>query len=203
MVSLKYDFIPVDGLKRTGQNMAATTLTIHSTANLSSTAQNERNNLARVSNRREASFHYVVDDKEAICCIPPSERAKHAGSRAGNDTSLSLEICESGNREKTIKNAVELTAVILKERGWGIERLRQHHDWQPTKNCPRILRTGNLWQEFKERVEKEMSEIKTGQTAIDYLVKRGIINSPSYWYKVLDTTRDFDLFVIKVANALN
>ncbi len=97
-------------------------LTIHSTANLKSTAQNERDNLNREGNTTSTGFHIVVDEKEAIECIPLNKIAYHAGdgvNGVGNSKSIGLEICESGNRTKTIENAVEVAAKILHERNWG------------------------------------------------------------------------------------
>ncbi len=140
--------------------MSPQTLTIHSTANLKSTAQNERDNLARIDNKASVGFHIVVDEKEAIECVPLNEIAWHAGdgyNGMGNRTSIGLEICESGNRQKTIDNVVVVTAKILKERGWGVDRLRRHYDWSK-KSCPRILMADNwkLWHDFVKRVKIEL-----------------------------------------------
>lgn len=136
------------------------TYTIHSTGNLFSTAQNERDNLQ--NNVGTTSFHSVVDDKEVIRCVPFTNRCWHAGDSTkkggGNMSSLSLEICESGNRHQTLLNAIEVVAKDLKELGWGVERLRQHYDWSK-KNCPRILRDSNLWEWFVSEVSKKMNDI--------------------------------------------
>ena len=128
-------------------------LTVHSTGNPDSTAQNERDNLNRLTNTTTTGFHIVVDDTQAIECIPLNKVAYHAGDGAngpGNSKSIGLEICESGNRTKTIENAVEAAAKILHERNWGIDRLKRHYDWSG-KNCPRILSANNWqgWNEFK------------------------------------------------------
>lgn len=147
--------IPITRHKRPGTKMEPQWLTIHSTGNPASTAQNERDNLARVSNTRQASFHLVVDERQAILCIPLDEVAYHAGSIEGNTRSIGLEICEGGNRQKTLANAAELAAQILLDRGWGIERMVQHHHWSG-KDCPRILRQGNLWQEWVAQVKANM-----------------------------------------------
>lgn len=131
------------------------TYTIHSTANAKSTAQNERDNLE--NNDGSASFHSVVDEKQVVRCIPFDQRAWHAGDSTkaggGNMTSLSLEICESGDREKTLQNAIAVVAHDLMELGWGVDRIRQHFDWT-RKNCPRILRDTGKWDWFVESVEK-------------------------------------------------
>ena len=134
--------------KLTNRKMIPEYLTIHSTGNLNSTAQNERDNLNRTSNTSSTGFHIVVDDTQAIECIPLDMVAFHAGDGAngtGNTKSIGLEICESGDRNKTIENAVEVAAKILHERNWGIDKLKRHYDWSG-KNCPRILNYNN-WQD--------------------------------------------------------
>jgi N-acetylmuramoyl-L-alanine amidase len=151
-------------------------ITIHSTGNPSSTARNERAWLTNPRNKVTASWHIVVDEKEAIEAIPLTEVAWHAGdgSGQGNRASIGIEICESGNRAKTLENAVKLTAKLLKERGWGVDRLRRHHDWSG-KICPRILQPNNWagWEQFKRDVQKELSGGETVSTK----------NQPSSWAK--------------------
>lgn len=148
--------------RRPGIAMNPEYLTIHSTANPNSTAQNERDWLTNPSNTRNASWHLVVDDKQVIEAIPQNEIAWHAGdgkNGTGNSKSISIEICESGDREKTIENAVKLSAQILKEKGWGIDRLRRHYDWSG-KHCPRIFEKNNWeeWNSFKSKVAAELQK---------------------------------------------
>ncbi|WP_315974005.1 hypothetical protein [Paenibacillus melissococcoides] len=50
--------------------MNATTITIHNTGNSGSSAKNERGWLTNPDNDRTASYHIVVDEHEAIECIP-------------------------------------------------------------------------------------------------------------------------------------
>lgn len=155
--------------------------TIHSTANLKSTAQNERNNLQ--NNEGSASFHSVVDDKEVIRCIPFTHRAWHAGdgtkSNGGNMTSLSIEICESGDREKTLQNAIEVVAYDLKQLGWGVEKLRQHYDWTG-KNCPRILRDTGRWNWFVESI-KQILENNKEEDNMDKMIYNYIDENMPEW----------------------
>lgn len=145
------------------RNMDPEHLTIHSTGNPNSTAQNERDNLNRTNNTTTTGFHIVVDDKEAIECIPLDKLAYHAGDGAygpGNSKSIGLEICESGNRAKTIENAVKVAAKILYEKNWGIDRLKRHYDWSG-KICPRILSQNNweAWDAFKIQVQRELDNL--------------------------------------------
>ena len=163
--------------RRPGLPMSPQYITIHSTGNPSSTARNERGWLTNPGNKVTASWHIVVDEKEAIEAIPLNEVAWHAGdgNGQGNRASIGIEICESGNRTKTLENAVKLVARLLKERGWGTDRLKRHYDWSG-KICPRILSGSNWagWEKFKQDVQKELSG---GGTVAEAK------NQPSAWAK--------------------
>ncbi|WP_407873535.1 N-acetylmuramoyl-L-alanine amidase [Paenibacillus melissococcoides] len=140
--------------------MTANTLTVHTTGNPDSSARNERGWLTNPENDRTASYHIVIDEYEAIEVLPLNEVAWHAGdgNGDGNRRSIGIEICESGNYSKTLENAVDLIAKMLKERGWGIDRLRRHYDWSG-KICPRLMYDGGkwtAWERFKLMIEKEL-----------------------------------------------
>ena len=174
-VTYRVDHIPksTPNNRRPGIKLDATTITIHNTANPSSTARNERSWLTNKTNTRTASYHIVVDDKEAIEVIPLNEVAWHAGdgssSSSGNRTSIGIEICESGNYEQTLKNAAELVASLLLERGWDTKQLRRHFDWSG-KNCPRLMNTSgdwSGWREFVTKVEKVLKQMRLELEARD------------------------------------
>lgn len=152
--------IPINPKRRPGIRTSMTSITIHSTANEKSTAINERNWLLNPSNDRIASWHIAVDDKMAVEAIPLNEMAYHAGNETGNRTSIGIEICESGNREKVIQNTVELVTKMLYERNWGVDKLKRHYDWSG-KNCPRILSNNKWegWNIFKAQVQKELDKL--------------------------------------------
>lgn len=138
----------------------ADSYTIHETQNFKATAQNERDNLE--NNGGKPSFHTVVDHIQAIRCIPFNKGANHAGTVAGNTSSLSLEICSSSlqkNFDQTWVNAVEVVAHDLTQLGWGVDRLRQHYHWSG-KDCPKMIREKGLWEQFKKEVESKMNEKK-------------------------------------------
>ncbi|WP_419884820.1 N-acetylmuramoyl-L-alanine amidase [Paenibacillus sp. B-A-8] len=159
------DYIPKTTAcnRRPGYAMSATTITIHNTGNPTSSAANERAWLTNPTNARQASFHIVVDEREAIECLPLNENAWHSGdgsaAKSGNRTSIGVEICERGNYAKTLDNAASLVASMLKERGWGTERLRRHYDWSG-KICPRLMYDSGKWTgwtAFKALVEAHLS----------------------------------------------
>lgn len=175
------DFIPKNK-RRTGKELKPTSLTIHSTGNAKSTAKNERDYLASESNTNSAGFHIVVDEKEAIQCIPFNEVAYHSGTETGNYSSIGLEICESGDREITLRNAIEVVANILDQYEWGIDKLKQHYDWNG-KNCPAILRNTGRWNWFKEEVEKALEKktcVKTTVTSQGKTYDAYIIDGTTY-----------------------
>lgn len=179
-MNYKIQHIPFSEGKRPGIKINPKYITIHSTANEKSSAQNERGWLVNPSNNRIASWHIAVDEKEAIEAIPLDEIAYHAGDKIGNNLSIGIEICESGNREKTLKNAVILVADILYRKGWDMDRLRRHFDWSG-KNCPRIFNYNNWegWTKFKKDVSLELNKISASpwaKTPWDWGVKEGIID---------------------------
>ncbi len=190
--------------KLTNRNMKAEYITIHSTGNPNSTAQNERDNLNRNTNTTSTGFHIVVDEIQAIECIPLDKVAYHAGdgrNGPGNTRSIGVEMCESGNREKVINNTVKLVAQMLHDRNWTINRLQRHYDWSG-KNCPRIMSANNWkeWDRFKFNVNKELIFLnqggyivaklekwqkRQGEDAIRSLARKGIIDEPERWIKEL------------------
>ncbi|MBP2898920.1 N-acetylmuramoyl-L-alanine amidase, partial [Escherichia coli] len=127
--------------RRPGLPLAATTITIHNTANPSSTAANERAWLTNPTNSRQASYHIVVGSKEAVEVLPLNEVAWHAGDgsgpTSGNRTSIGIEICDRdktlGEYAQTLSNAVDLVARLLHEGGGGVGRRRRHDDWSGKK----------------------------------------------------------------------
>lgn len=186
--------------RRPGVPMTPQYITIHSTGNPKSTARNERAWLTNPLNTVTASYHIVVDEKEAIEVLPLNEVAWHAGdggNGTGNRKSIGIEICESGNRAKTLENAVKLVAKMLNERGWGVDRLRRHYDWNK-KICPRIFYDGGKWtgwQQFKQAVQRELDKLKGGTTVAEKNVPSSWAKEAWEWAKkekLLDGTRPKD-----------
>lgn len=156
--------------RRPATLLEPTTITIHNTGNPSSTAKNERAWLTNSSNTRTASFHIVIDDKEAIEVIPLNEVAWHAGdgsgAKSGNRTSIGIEICESGQYELTLEHAAQLVASMLKERNWNVDRLRRHYDWSG-KNCPRTMNANGNWSGWSSFVQRVRAKLASQSTTPD------------------------------------
>ncbi len=134
-------------------------ITVHNTANDAS-AENE---IAYMNNNNyETSYHFAVDDIQAVQGLPLDRNGWHAGdgNGTGNRKSVGIEICYSksgGDRFiKAEENAVELIVQLLKERGWGIDRVKKHQDWSG-KYCPhRTLDLG--WDRFIKMIETKLND---------------------------------------------
>ena len=134
-------------------------IVVHNTAN-DATARNEISYM--ISNDKEVSFHYAVDDKEVVQGIPENRNAWHSGdgeNGKGNREGIAIEICYSKSGcdrfTQAEKNAVELIVDILKRYGWGVDRVTKHQDYSG-KYCPhRTLDAG--WDRFIKMVEAKMN----------------------------------------------
>lgn len=173
--------------------MNPTCIVIHNTAN-DATAANEIKWMQ--SNTAQTSFHYAVDDKEAVQGVDLWRNAWHAGDGAngkGNRQGIAIEICYSksgGTRfAKAEENAAELAAKLLIDFAWGTDRLTTHKACSG-KNCPhRTLELG--WDRFVEMVEakrKILLGIKTNastdrMTLNGFAIERASDFSVVYWDK--------------------
>ena len=134
-------------------------IVVHETDNTRATAGAD--NHARLQfngNSRAASWHWQVDDKEAIKSFAHNKICWHAGNSVGNAKSIGVEICvnSDSNFKKAVDNAAQLVAKIMKEEGIPLSKVVQHHYWSG-KNCPRNLRSGAKginWKQFIGLVEK-------------------------------------------------
>ena len=144
--------------------MEAEEIAVHNTANDAS-AENE---IAYMhSNVKQVSFHVAVDDKEIIQGIDFNRNAWHAGdggSGRGNRKAIAIEICYSksgGERfAKAQENAAEYIASLLKERNWGIEKVKKHQDYSG-KHCPHRTLDEYGWDFFINLVKKYMGSTAT------------------------------------------
>lgn len=163
-------------------------ITVHNTANDASAA----NEIAYHNrNNNQVSYHVAIDDKEVIQCISFNRNAWHAGddNGTGNRKSIGIEICysKSGGARYVAaeENAVQYIAKLLKQYGWGIDRVKQHYNWSG-KNCPHRIRSEGRWNDFLNRIEKAINpvsveapeqEVKemTGESEEDMLTETGRI----------------------------
>lgn len=158
--------------------MNAEFFVVHNTANDASA----RDEIAyMIGNNKQISFHYAIDDKEIVQGIPENRNAWHAGDGAngrGNRKGIAIEICYSKSGGKRFEEAEKLAAKFiaykLKEKGWGIDRVKKHQDFSG-KYCPhRTLDMG--WQRFLNMVKSELDKLKGADKVTDK-------NTPSSWAK--------------------
>ena len=138
-------------------------ITIHNTWNYGPAAS-EREYLNRRRDNTCISFHFAVDEKEAVQILPLDVCGWHAGdgNGKGNRASIGVEICRSrcvGADDELYRraeeNGVKLAARLLRRFDLPVSALRKHQDWSG-KYCPhRILEEGR-WESFKARVAAAM-----------------------------------------------
>jgi len=151
--------------------MAPQFITVHNTAN-DAPAVNEISYM--IGNNNQVSYHVAVDDKEVIQAIPFNRNAWHCGDgggsndpnalKKGNRLSIGIEICysKSGGVRYGVaeENAVQYIAKLLKQFGWGIERVKKHQDWNG-KYCPHRILSEGRWNSFLKRIEDVMKPMET------------------------------------------
>ena len=133
---------------------------VHNTAN-DAAARDEIDYM--IGNSKDKSFHYAVDDKEVVQGIPEDRNAWHAGDGKGkgNLKGIAVEICwsESGGDKflAAERLAAKFIAFKLKEKGWGMDRVKKHQDFSG-KYCPhRTLDIG--WERFLQMVQGELDKL--------------------------------------------
>ena len=139
-----------------------TSITIHNTGNIDASAQANHNYMKNInkSGERIASWHVTVGYDKIIQAQSFNYKTYHAGNATGNNTSIGIEICMYNDKEKQRKcyeNAIALVQILLKNYGWGIDKVKQHYDWSK-KICPIWLRSGKFgftWNWFKESILKD------------------------------------------------
>ena len=136
-------------------------IVVHNTANDASAAIEVK---YMISNNNQVSFHFAVDDKEVVQGLPLDRNAWAWGDGAngkGNRKGIQIEICYSKNGgirfENAEKNAAKFIAQLLKERGWGVDKVKKHQDFS-NKYCPhRTLDKG--WASFVNMVKDYLNEL--------------------------------------------
>lgn len=131
---------------------------IHNTANDASA-------MAEISymlgNNNKTSFHVAVDNYRVVTGIPFNRNSWNAGdgkNGKGNRNKIAIEICYSKSGGEKFEEAEELcasyVAYLLKQYGWGIDRVSKHQDYNG-KYCPhRTLDLG--WDRFLNKIKSHL-----------------------------------------------
>lgn len=144
-------------------------------------------------NSRSASWHWTVDDIEAVQSFEHTWKCWAAGTAKGNTEGIHVEMCVNGdgNYSKTLENTAELVAKILKDEGLTINDVVQHN-YYSGKNCPREIRAGNVgWNNFLQMV-KNAGAVQQPKPATDnnkYRVLTGTYSTIQAAENVLDVLK--------------
>ena len=160
------DYIPVGNSNRPGGKLVASRITIHNTdndnpgANAAAHAKYQKGADAR---KRKVSWHFTVDDVSVYQSLPTNEIGWHAGSSAGNSSSIGVEICMNPELDvpATYDRAALLVAVLGHQHGISVpSRVVQHHFWSG-KHCPRVLRDQpGGWEAFLSAVSRYEADLE-------------------------------------------
>ncbi|MEJ7506976.1 N-acetylmuramoyl-L-alanine amidase [Staphylococcus simulans] len=157
-VPVRFDLLPI-GTRRSGQPLTTGKpkfMVIHDTGNINTTAQDNVDyykNSYNIDWSMVASAHIFVDDKEAIICIPVTEKAWHVLYNTpidnkwynldANDAAFGIEGCyftDKVRTQKSLDNTARVAAYLAKF--WKIDYKTEapgHQDIQNDKIDP-----GNL-----------------------------------------------------------
>lgn len=147
-----------------GQNKPAYVV-IHETDNWSKGANAKCHAQAMKNGNLVGTVHYYVDSNDIYQTLDHSDGAWAVGDGKGkygitNRNSINIEICVNPESDyyKAVEKAEQLAAYLLKQYGWGTDRLKRHYD-ASRKHCPRRIQDEGLWPNF---VKKTAAYMKNG-----------------------------------------
>lgn len=162
-------------------------LTIHQTDNWGRGANAAAHANLQSRGYGAASWHWTVDDKEAVQSYAEDVKCWHAGDGggAGNTQSIAVEMClnSDGNYQRTFDNGARLAAQILKRNGIPLSRMVQHNYWSG-KNCPSQIRGRGEWARFRALVAKYMGQAPAQVSP----APKGKVATDKFWGR--NTTRE-------------
>lgn len=194
-MQFRVSIIPLGNRNRPGSKLYTKTgnyITVHETANFAAgadAAMHERFTHGG-GGPESVSFHFVVDDKEAVQLLPCDEIGWHAGDGCddypdgvgvddiGCFASVAIETCvnSDGNWEQTLDNLAELIAMLAvgdARIAWGdgrnrhnlsINRIAQHNAWSG-KDCPHTIRATGRWNDLMVKVDRAFAHL-SGTTPV-------------------------------------
>ena len=144
-----------------GQNKPAYVV-IHETDNWSKGAGAKAHATAMKNGNLAGTVHYYVDSTSIYQTLDHKDGAYAVGDGGGrygitNRNSINIEICVNPESDyyKAVDKAEQLAAYLLKQYGWGTDRLKRHYD-ASRKHCPRRIQDESLWPEFKRKTAAYM-----------------------------------------------
>ena len=159
-----------------GQNKPAY-IVIHETDNWSKGADAKAHATAMKNGNLAGTVHYYVDSKSVYQTLDHNDGAWAVGDGKGkygitNRNSINIEICVNPETDyyKAVDKAEQLAAQLLKQYGWGTDRLKRHYD-ASRKNCPRRIQAEGRWPEF---VKKTVAYMKGATTVKNTTTKNTV-----------------------------
>ena len=144
-----------------GQNKPAYVV-IHETDNWSKGADAKTHATAMKNGNLAGTVHYYVDSKSIYQTLDHADGAWAVGDGQGkygitNRNSINIEICVNPETDyyTAVDKAEQLAALLLKQYGWGTDRLKRHYD-ASRKHCPRRILDEGLWPKFVEKTAAYM-----------------------------------------------
>lgn len=102
-----------------------------------------------IGSNGEASAHFIVKNDDVLQCWPLDKVAWHAGCKAGNHTSIGIEVipCNMQGRfsERTIRTLKELLGTLPRL------PIVRHYDWTG-KDCPSYYTDNAEWKALLEKL---------------------------------------------------
>lgn len=149
-------------------------IVIHETDNWNKGANAKAHATAMQNGNLDGTVHYYVDSESIYQTLEHQDGAWAVGDGKGkygitNNNSINIEICVNPESDyyKAVEKCEQLAASLLKQYGWGTDRLKRHYD-ASRKHCPRRILDEGLWDSFVKKTAAYM-----GQTTADkgYLEK--------------------------------
>lgn len=150
-----------------GRGNPRTFLTIHETGNTGRGANAAAH--ANLQSRAgiEATWHWTVDDKEAVQSFAHDFRLWHAGDGRGdgNMKSIAIETCVNpdANATKVRQHLIELAARIVVDENIARANIVQHNRWSG-KDCPHYIREAGTWDTLVAAIWEEAERLRGNTT---------------------------------------
>ena len=162
MVSIRKQLVSDTSMKF-GRANPQRFLTIHETGNTSPGASAAAH--ANLQSRAWdwATWHWTVDDKEAVQSYTQDFQLWHAGDGrgSGNMESVAIEFCVNSDRDaaRARRNLVELAGKIVAGAGIARTNIVQHNHWSG-KDCPHFIRKDGSWGKLVADIWAEAERIR-------------------------------------------
>ena len=167
-----------------GQNKPAYVV-IHETDNWSKGADAKAHATAMKNGNLAGTVHYYVDSRSVYQTLDHADGAWAVGDGKGkygitNRNSINIEICVNPETDyyTAVDKAEQLAAFLLKQHGWGTDRLKRHYD-ASRKHCPRRILDEGLWPKFVEKTAAYMKGTSGNTSANTSTTKGAYMFTPS------------------------